>query len=163
MAGPALRLALLVVVATGLAVGSSGFGAVEADRSVDVAVVGDDEAYVGVVACQKGNDGAGSGKQSVRVRVDNRYTEAVTVVGIASDDAERTDGSASAAGSVGVGDRERFEVVFADDVATLTVDVAAGGFDASVTRPVAAKTECPIANRGGNGRPPTDSGGNAST
>lgn len=139
-----LRLALLLVVVASLSVGTTGFSAVDADRSVSVDVVDDDEAYVGVVACAKGNDSEGSGKESVRVRVTNRYTDTLTVTAITNADVDRTDGTSDTEGTVEPGERERFEVVFADDIRQVTVDVDAQGFDASVTRQVTAKSDCPF-------------------
>lgn len=146
MARLALRVALLLVVVAGLSVGTAGFSAVDADRAIEVNVVDDDEAYVGVVACAKGNDSTGSGKESVRVRVTNRYTDNLTVTAITSVDAARTDDATGAEGTVATGERDHFEVVFADDVRQVTVDVTAQGFDVGVTRQVVAKSDCPFAS-----------------
>ena len=154
MGRTALRLALLVVVAAGLSVGSAGFSAVEADRTAAVNVVGNDEAYVGVVACEKAN-GKGSngaaGSEPVRVWVENRYTEELSVESTTSDDAARTDGSDREV-TVGVGDSRRYEVVFADDVTTVSVGVTADGLGAGVTRDVFEKSSCPrsVGNGGGS-------------
>ncbi|MFC7096471.1 hypothetical protein [Halobaculum marinum] len=156
MARRTLKLVLLAVVVTGLSVGSAGFGSVAADRTVNVAVVDDEHAYVGVVACEKGNDGPGSGTAPVRVRVTNRYSTTLTVDRITSADADRTDGVHVDEGSVNVGNREAFDVVFEDDVATVTVAVTADGFDATITNSVATKADCPLSS-GSEGASSTNS------
>ena len=138
-------LVALAVSVSGAAVGSSGFSAVDADRTVNVNVVENDEAYVGVVACEKASkNGAGNGKAPVRVWVTNRYTEPLTVASIASNDADRTNKNANH-DTVSVGHNERFETVFDSEPDTVTVTVTADGFDASVTRTVTPKSECPYA------------------
>lgn len=158
MARTALRIALLVVLATGLSVGTTGFTAVEADRTVSVNVVENDEAYVGVVACER-SQGGGTGGEPVRVWVENRYTDPLTVESVTSDDAARTDGDGDGV-TVGVGDSERLEVVFDDEAPTVSVAVSADGFEATVTRPVTPKSECPYATGSGTS---AGSGGNSST
>lgn len=133
-----LRLALLLVLAVGISVGTGGFSTVGADRPVTVNVVDNDEAYVGVVACEKSN----SKGTAVRLWVANRYSAPVTVESVASADSDRQD-AAGTDGTVAVGDRERFEVVFEDDPETVTVAVDGDGFDVSVTREVTTKAACP--------------------
>jgi len=158
MGRTAFHVVLLVVVAvvvSGASVGTAGFSAAEADRTVSVSVVPNDEASVGVVACEKSNDrsNGSAGSDAVRVWVENRYTEQLSVTSVTSDDAARTDGSDGEV-TVGAGESRRFEVVFADDVTTLTVDVSADGLDASVTRDVVGKSSCPrsVGDGDGSGR-----------
>ncbi|QZX98980.1 hypothetical protein [Halobaculum rubrum] len=145
MRGTALRLALLVVIVTGLSVGTTGFSAVEADRTVSVNVVENDEAYVGVVACEISNSNSGNGASPVRVWVTNRYTERLTVEEITSDDAVRTGNGQPAGGDLGPGVDKRFKEQFSSSVDTVTVAVTADGLDVTVTRTVAPKAHCPSA------------------
>ncbi|SHH61780.1 hypothetical protein [Halobaculum gomorrense] len=143
MTRTAFKIALLVVLTTGLSVGTSGFSTVEAARSVNVNGVDNENAYVGVVACEKSN-GNGNGASPVRVWVTNRYTDTVTVEEISNEAVDRTDGSLDTA-TVSAGERERFETVFDVPIDTVIVRVTADGFDATVTRHVAAKSACPYA------------------
>lgn len=140
MARRTLRLALLVVLVVGISVGTTGFSAVGADRTVSVSVVDDDEAYVGVVACEK--SGTASGSDPVRLWVENRNAGSITVESVTSDDAVRRSGNAVGE-EVRVGDRDRFELVFERDVSTVTVAVAGDGLDVTVTRDVTPKANCP--------------------
>lgn len=148
MSRTVLRMALLValtVSVSGATVGSSGFSAVEADRAVSVNVVDNDAAYVGVVACEKADEnGTSNGKAPIRVWVTNRYTETLTVASVASADADWTNKNANH-DTVGVGQDEQFETVFDSKPDTVRVTVTADGFDASVTRTVTPKSECPYA------------------
>ncbi|MFC6785820.1 hypothetical protein ACFQFH_07900 [Halobaculum halobium] len=153
MGRTALRVVLLVVIAAGVSgatVGSAGFSAVEADRTVSVNVVGNDEAYVGVVACEKSAN-AGNGKGPVRVWVTNRYTDEMTVESITSDDAVRRNPD-QRLGTVDPGEREHLNPVFASAVSSVTVEVSADGLDASVTRTVTSKTDCPFSTGNANGK-----------
>lgn len=144
-----LRLGLFAAaVVVALSAGTAGFTAVDADRSVNVQVVDDDDAYVGVDACEVANDSSGSGGEPVRVDVTNRYTDPLTVDSVASDEADRTD-RIDDDRTVGVGESERFTVVFDDDVDAVVVEVAADGFHASITQSV--RGECPSAGSGGGG------------
>lgn len=140
MARPTLRLALLVVLAVGVSVGTTGFSAVDADRSVAVNVVDDDEAYVGVVACERPN-GNETGAD-VRLWVENRNSAQFTVETVTSADANRQDNSGIDE-PVPVGDRERIDVTFDDDVEAVTVEVDGTGVDATISRDVTAKDDCP--------------------
>lgn len=156
-----LRLGLLVVVVTGLSLGTSGFTAVQADRTVSVNVVDNDAAYVGVVACEKAaenGNGNDNGNAPIRVWVTNRYTDSLDVLEIASADAARTN-QVQNGGAVAAGERERFEPVFDAPVDTVTVRVTADGFDATVTRDVSTKSACPYATAtntpNGNATTPT--------
>lgn len=137
------------VVVVGLLVGSSGFTTVDAQRAVSV-VVSEDEPLVGVTACEKNRDRPGSGSEPVRVRVSNALSEAVSVTGITSGDAPRRDES-DRDRTVGPGDRERIEVVFSGDVATVRVTVDGATTDVTVTRPVASAEACPFGPGRGEG------------
>lgn len=141
-----LAVAFALVGAASLAVGAAGFSDVSAERGVQISVVDDDEAYVGVQACHKqsaggtGNSDGGSATP-VRVEVTNRYAGPFVVESIESDEGETV---ADDGEHVGAGDSERFELTFDGEVSTVTVDASADGFEASVTQTVVPKDECPF-------------------
>lgn len=148
-------LVFALLAAASLSAGTTGFSALSAERSVQVAVVEDDQAYVGVDVCDpKGNQGASNdgganqeesstekentGTDPVFLHVSNQYTEPVSV-SVATEDADIV---ASNSPQVGVGNQKRFEVKLDDATDSLTVDVSAPGFEASITRPVTSSTGC---------------------
>ncbi|MGB9986582.1 hypothetical protein [Salarchaeum japonicum] len=143
----AISVTLAVIAVAALSVGTMGFTSVSADRPVSVNVVEKDDAYVGVVACEKSN-GNGNGANPMRVWVTNRYTDAFTV--------ERIEGDRTTTPTkkIQTGKRVRINPAFGAD--TVTVYVNSNGFSATVTADVYAKSECPLSpndktNTGKNG------------
>ena len=154
MRGTAVRLALLVVVATGLAVGSSGFGAVEADRSVSVNVVGADEAYVGADACTNGN---GNGNV-VHLRVTNRFADSFEVESVTSADAglwKNREPEPKGHTDLSPGSEVELTQKFDGPVGTVEIAVTGASFDATITVEVKQSrgSNCP----GSNGSPESNS------
>lgn len=125
----AVSVLLAVTAASMLVTGSFGFTSVSADRGVSVAVVEDENAYVGVSVCETDN-GNGNGANPVKVTVTNQFAEPFTVVSISGD--ERSKHPNRKKGKIAPGDSETFNV-FGDKEVTVTVD---GGLDATVTAEV---------------------------
>lgn len=124
---PARRLLLVVavVVAGSLAVPTAGFSSVAADRSIEVAVVPDDSAYLGVQrTCNN---------STVRVGVANRLPTGTTLdVDVAvGGTTEPIDGLAP-----GESQNRTFDSFDADD--RITVDASGSGVSVRLTRPLPA-------------------------
>ena len=124
---PARRLLLVVavVVAGSLAVPTAGFSSMAADRSIEVAVVPDDSAYLGVQrTCNN---------STVRVGVANRLPTGTTLdVDVAVGGTTRTiDGLAP-----GESQNRTFDSFDADD--RITVDASGSGVSVRLTRPLPA-------------------------
>lgn len=142
-------LVCALLAATSVSAGTVGFSAVSADRDVSVAVVEDEQAYVDVEVCEASDDSEtetedgesddGDDGDDVLVRVSNQYTNDLHV-SIASDDSIAAD--ADEGPTVSVGTQEQFEVEFDDRPETVTVDVMASDFEASITRSVTTTAEC---------------------
>ncbi|WP_435116054.1 hypothetical protein [Halolamina sp. C58] len=131
----AVSVLLAAVAATMLVTGSFGFTSVSADRGVAVNVVESEEAYVGVVACEKSN-GGDNGTEPARVMVTNQFSEEFTIEDVSWDDLkdERT---------LQPGDSTTFNNAFADTSdGTVAIEVS-GGLDATVTAQVKEKSDCP--------------------
>ena len=135
-----LSIVFVVLAASSLALGSTGFTSVTADRAVDVSVVDQQEAYVGVVACAK-SDEAAERANPVRVWVTNRFTEPVTVTRIVGDTTS-TYVPPSPHQTIEPGQERRYEPNFATH--TVTIHVDGEGLDAEVTAPVHQKDSCPV-------------------
>ncbi|MFB6073153.1 MAG: hypothetical protein ABEJ88_09315 [Halobacterium sp.] len=135
-----LSVALAVAAAMTLATGSLGYSSVSADRGVQVNVVQSENAYVGVVACAKGN-GNGNGAAPVRIWVTNQYSSSFTV--------QSVEWAADAGGHNGLspndeldpGETAKYNSAFGGD--EVVVNVTAPGFNASVTVDVHSKWACP--------------------
>jgi hypothetical protein len=146
----AASLLLACLAVSVLVFGSGGFSSVTAERSLSVAVVDTDEAYVGVDATQRGQSG------TLTVTVTNRFVEPLTVERLVVDGTrERSpDGKSS---TVGVGDQRRYSVKTAG-ADTVRVRVTAEGFEATVTVPVettSSKTATPTESGGTSGHDTT--------
>ena len=70
--------ALLVLAVGMLVLGAGGFSAMEADRPVDVSVVDDEDAYLGVTAEQEAGD--------VNVTIVNRFANEITITQVEAGD-----------------------------------------------------------------------------
>lgn len=163
-----LAVALAVTAVGSVVFGTGGFGAVDADRDVDVSVVDDEEAYVGVVACEKpkrpgetvesGNSSSAVGATPVRLWVTNRYGTAVEVVEVRGDGvvAQNRDLDRRSR-SIEPGEEARFEFVFPGPVRRVTVTVDGDAVSASVARPVRPRDRCPR-HAGTAGGPSTRAG-----
>lgn len=147
-------LALTLVVTTG------GYSAAAADRSVDVRVVDDDRAFVGVQACERparpdsgGNGSTGTGDGNpVRVRVTNRLSDPLdgaSVTGYAGGvRVPRTDRRRAFTRAIRSGDSTARTLTFRDPVDELRVrtGTADGSVSVSVTVDVAPRSApgCPL-------------------
>lgn len=121
----ALALAATVVLVTG----SAGFTSVSADRSVSVAVVDAEDAYVDVSVCTRSVSQNGS--DPVAVTVANQYTTAFTVESISwSEEAHPNRTRVSPGVELEPGESRTFEEAFGDGAVTVRVT---GGLDATVT------------------------------
>jgi hypothetical protein len=158
-------LVFALLAAASLSAGTTGFSALSAERSVNVAVVEDDRAYVGVDVCdptgnegsteraktdrtkvsknQDGQSGPSKGGNMVFVRVSNKYTDRLHV-SLATDE----DTIVGSQRPVTPGTVETFNLKLDDVTDSVTVEVTAAGFEASITRPVERSTGC------GNGGSP---------
>lgn len=126
-----LSVGLALVAVTALTVGSAGFSSMSVDRSVSVNVVDDDEAYVGVEAC---NTSESSNVTEVTVRVTNRFSTSLTVVRIDGENVSTT---------VASGDRVNVSRTYDSPVDEVTVEaVSDGGTSVIVTREVVATENC---------------------
>jgi hypothetical protein len=135
----AVSVTLAVAAAAMLATGSLGFSSVSAERGVQVNVVDAEEAYVGVVACEKpSSNNQGEGANPVRVWVTNQYSGQFTVTAVTSDTGYSVTGQVPE--QLAPGDSERFESLNADSEVTVTVT---GGLDAVVTVDVYSTATCP--------------------
>jgi hypothetical protein len=122
-----LLVACLAVAA--LVFGSGGFSSAAVERSLSVAVVDDDRAYVGVDAVRHEADG------TVTVTVTNRFVEPLTVERIVSDG--RIERPPDGEATVPVGERRTYSFE-SDAVAgdSVRVRATAEGFEATVTATV---------------------------
>lgn len=122
---PARRLLLVVavVLAGSLVVPTMGFSSVAADRSIEVAVVPDDSAYLGVQrTCNN---------STVRVGVTNRLPTGTTLDVAVGGTTEPIDGLAP-----GESQNRTFDSFDADD--RITVDASGSGVSVRLTRPLPA-------------------------
>jgi hypothetical protein len=144
-----------VVAVSALALGSAGFSSVSADRSVSVSVVDNENAYVGVAACELGAGGTGNAnkaKQSggsasqVRLWVGNNFSSAFTVTQISGDG---IDSQPKEKEELDPGELTRFGPF--DDVDSMVVSVEGedGSFSAEVTIDVVSKDACPFKRQAG--------------
>jgi hypothetical protein len=150
-----LSVLLAVVAVSALALGSAGFSSVSADRSVSVSVADNENAYVGVAACELGADkrteNANKAKQNggsasqVRLWVGNNFTSPFTVKRISSGADSRYPGF-----EVEPGELIRFNAL--DDAGSLTVYVAGeeSSFSVEVTVDVVPKAACPFDRQSGD-------------
>lgn len=129
-------LAVVAVLATSIALGSGGFSSVGAERTVEVAVVEPENAYIGVAACAKTTNE--SNGDPVHVWVTNRYSEPITVASLVGDDSETYEPNANP--TLTPGESERYEANFATE--QVTVHVAGNGLEATVTVRVQSKSAC---------------------
>ena len=148
-----LSLLLAGLAVSMLVFGSGGFTSVTAERSLSVAVVDTDEAYVGVDAIQRGQSG------TVTVTVTNRFAEPLTVDRLLVDRsvARPPDGKST----IPVGERRTFSVK-TDSADSVQVDVTAEGFEATVTASVettGSKSTTPTDGGGTSGRDTTTATG----
>lgn len=157
-----LAVSLAVAAVATVVFGTGGFGAVDADRGVEVSVVDDGAAYVGVVACEKPRrpNGAATrtnaspdvGSTPVRLWVTNRYEAELAVVEIREAGVSpRNRNAARRPARIPPGEDARFEVTFGGDASRVTVDVEGADLAASVTRTVVPKRACPRHVGGGPG------------
>jgi hypothetical protein len=149
-----LSVLLAVVAVSALALGSAGFSSVSADRSVSVSVVDNEEAYVGVAACELGADGgtesknetnqSGDSSSQVRLWVGNNFSNVFTVTEVNGDDIDREPGV-----KINPGELKRFDQF--DDVDSMVVSVEAEdeSFSAEVTVDVVSKDACPFERQAG--------------
>ncbi|MFC7165626.1 hypothetical protein [Halospeciosus flavus] len=131
---------LAVAAVSALAVGSGGFSSVSADRIVEVNVVESQNAYVGVLACEKANatsNATKNGTNPVRITVTNRYTEAITVVAIHDDRGTTIPQKTKA--SLRPGESQHFSGHANESV---IVDIAGDGLSANITADVRQKGRC---------------------
>jgi hypothetical protein len=166
-----LSVLLAVVAVSALALGSAGFSSVSADRSVSVSVVDNEDAYVGVAACELGASNSGeettaaettttaadttetdtastetaASPSRVRLWVGNNFSSPFTVERISSGEQSRYPGV-----EVEPGELVRFNAL--DDTGSLVVYVAGegGSFSVEVTVNVVPKDACPFDRRSGN-------------
>jgi hypothetical protein len=149
-----LSVLLAVVAVSALALGSAGFSSVSADRSVSVSVVDNENAYVGVAACELGADGgtesknetnqSGGSASQVRLWVGTNFSSAFTVTQISGDGIDRKPDV-----ELEPGELKRLGPF--DDVDSMVVSVEAedGSFSAEVTVDVVSKDACPFERRAG--------------
>lgn len=71
-----LRIILLLFVVAAAIVGTSGYSAIQADRSTDVAVVDDDQAYIVI---DETEDEIANGSTGTALTVTNQFAEPVEV------------------------------------------------------------------------------------
>ena len=71
-----LRIILLLFVVAAAIVGTSGYSAIQADRSTDVAVVDDDQAYIVI---DETEDEIANGSTGTALEVTNQFAEPVEV------------------------------------------------------------------------------------
>jgi hypothetical protein len=145
----AASLLLACLAVSVLVFGSGGFSSVTAERSLSVAVVDTDEAYVGVDATQRGQSG------TLTVTVTNRFVEPLTVERLVVDGSRERppDGNAT----VRVGQQRTYSVKTAG-ADTVQVRVTAEGFEATVTVPVettSSETATPTESGGTSGHDTT--------
>lgn len=112
-----LRLAVACTLIAAAVVGTGGY-TITADRPISVAVVEDDRAAVGVIACRNGS--------TVRVSVTNRIDRPVTVRLVAGDVARTT--------TVAAGDHRRVRLTTEAEV--VAARLAGDGRIVELTRPV---------------------------
>ncbi|MFC7165619.1 hypothetical protein [Halospeciosus flavus] len=130
-----LSLVLAVAAVSALAVGSGGFTSVSAERSVEVSVVENSEAYVGVQVCNKpSNKSQGNGTNPVRIHVTNRYREAFRVVAIYDDKGKHEINTVLETGQAWSYNGHATEPV--------AVEVTGDGLSANVTADVQPKNSC---------------------
>lgn len=142
-----LSFACVVLAASSLVLGSTGFSSVNAERNVEIAVVEQADSYVGVVACAKSTE-TDSNSNPVHVWVTNRYTNELTVERIVGDDSNQYVPPSSQS-TISPGQERRFEANFASE--TATVHVTAAGLDAEITAPVQSKQSCPMTMESNSG------------
>lgn len=167
-----LSVLLAVVAVSALALGSAGFSSVSADRSLSVSVADNEEAYVGVAACELGasnsasettptettstetettatetdTDSAESATSPSRVRlwVGNNFSSPFTVQRISADGIDREPDV-----DLDPGELTRFGPF--DDVDSMVVYVESvdGSFSAEVTVDIVSKDACPFERQAG--------------
>lgn len=134
----AVSVALALTAAALLATGSLGFSSVSAERGVQVNVVDAEDAYVGVVACEKDSSNSSQNANSVRVWVTNQYSGPFDVSAITSDTGDSVAGPVPE--TLEPGESERFESLNADYEVTVEVT---DGLDATVNVDVYSESNCP--------------------
>lgn len=165
------RLATLVVAllaVLSLVSGTVGFSTIDSTRGVDIAVVDDEQAYVGVTVCRfSGNSSNGNASATNDSLADSVVDETVSNGSIVDEStaSNTTNGDvvvhvsnrytkpltvtvdrelSTSEMTVGVGAAEQLAVDAPGTLSTLTVSAAASGFEATLVRPIHSETECPF-------------------
>jgi len=141
----ALALTLAVVAVCAMTVGSMGFSSVSANRDVSVSVVDNENASIGVEACEmantnsSGNNGVGNGEgggnnestnsKSTKVYVTNRYADSIDAT------------AESSQKSIKPGHVGKLPVTALEDE-TVTVHASGDGIDATIHATVKNKADC---------------------
>jgi hypothetical protein len=137
--------------------GVGGFTSVRADSDMNMSVVNDTNAFVGVEACKvpmTSNNPTTQSSTPVRIQVSNQFSSEFDV-----NEVDDRQGSGTLTpgktNNIGPGETTEFTVVLADsDPQTVTIHVSNDYFSTTITSDVHSKSECSFhwleANSNGN-------------
>ena len=124
-------LVVLAVVAILLTNGTSGFTSTTADRAVNVSVVGDERALLGI---ERTTSGTANGTTNLTVTVTNRF--AATRLDTVSISVNGESADVGTTGPLSPGAMESMTFTGVDCGSTVNVDVNGETIDVTLTRPV---------------------------
>lgn len=125
------RVILLLFVVAAAIVGTSGYSAIQADRSTDVAVVDDDQAYIVI---DETEDEIANGSTGTALEVTNQFAEPVEVTATPTHSPDGITVEGFDSSPVGVGNTADLKVRCGDSRmsdGTITVDLTAEGDETS--------------------------------